>query len=225
MSTYCTPHSLSINFHIGQNFYNINRERSQTTKHMPLLQLKSSQSHRISWLESTLFPIKCGKIRSSQHLSYNIPTYGQFSLTEKKYFFVNVKNVKCAVDREKEMLVDCTVEGLYIKHLIASLQQTSKVFILSVPVVGKEKLATVKDRAWGLKKKMSSYLTVFLLYPTGTVSASNLWEVKTYLHLFHCSHLNKGHFFCPLWWFSTCWVFHSFSEYLVVTKSSNQAWI
>ena len=45
------------------------------------------------------------------------------------------------------MLVDCTVEGLYIKHLIASLQQTSKVFILSVPVVGKEKLATVKDRA------------------------------------------------------------------------------
>ena len=58
-----------------------------------------------------------------------------------------MKNVKCAVDREKEMLVDCTVEGLYIKHLIASLQQTSKVFILSVPVVGKEKLATVKDRA------------------------------------------------------------------------------
>ena len=153
MSTYCTPHSLSINLHVGQKFYNINRERSQTTKHMPLLQLKSSQSHRISWLESTLFPIKCGKIRSSQHLSYNIPTYGQFSLTEKKYFFVNVKNVKCAVDREKEMLVDCTVEGLYIKHLIASLQQTSKVFILFVPVVGKEKLATVKDRAWGLKKK------------------------------------------------------------------------
>ena len=58
-----------------------------------------------------------------------------------------MKNVKCAVDRENEMLVDCTVEGLYIKHLIASLQQTSKVFILSVPVVGKEKLATVKDRA------------------------------------------------------------------------------
>ena len=114
--------------------------------------------------------------------------------------------------------------GLYIKHLIASLQHTSKVFILSVPVVGKEKLATVKDRAWGFKK-MSSYLTAFLLHPTGIVSASNLWEAKTYLHLFHRSHLNKGQFFCPLWWFSTCWVFHSFSEYLVVTKSSNQGWI
>ena len=60
---------------------------------------------------------------------------------------MHVKNVKCVTDREKEMPVDCIVEGLYIKHLIASLQETSKVFILSVPVVGKEKLATVKDRA------------------------------------------------------------------------------
>lgn len=58
-----------------------------------------------------------------------------------------MKSVKCVTDREKEMLADCAVEGLYIKHLIASLQEASKAFILSVPVVGKEKLATVKDRA------------------------------------------------------------------------------
>ena len=45
---------------------------------------------------------------------------------------------------------------------------------------------------------MSIYLTVFLLHPTGIVSASNLWEVKTDLRLFHHSHLNKGQFFCPL---------------------------
>ena len=89
------------------------------------------------------------------------------SMVEKKYFFVNVKNVnKHAVDREKQALVDCTVQGLYIKHLIESLQETCKVFTLSLPVVGKEKLAMRKDGAWGLKK-LSCNLTLLLLHPTG----------------------------------------------------------